>query len=101
MSMRKSDPLTACRRVWALDVHVAVDVLETRLDAMEAAGGLTPEQRALDDGIRRRLAAARNATLRRDPVPGALGNWWRGTLVDAAYQNLHAAERMIVGLYTP
>jgi hypothetical protein len=39
--------------------------------------------------------------VRRDPAPGRLSNWWRGTLIDAAYQNLHAAESMIVGIYGP
>src|SRR6478735_523929 len=89
-----------CKRVWAQDVNVAVDVLETRLASLEAtAEGLSPPDRAVAAGIRRRLDAARNATLRRDPAPGALSNWWRGTLVDAAYQNLHAAEWMVVDLY--
>ncbi|MBZ5737687.1 hypothetical protein [Nocardioides mangrovi] len=102
MSITSQDHPRACRRVWAQDVNVAVDVIETRLDSMEASpDGLTPAQQAVDDGIRRRLAAARSATLRQDPVPGALSNWWRGTLVDAAYQNLHAAEAMLVGLYSP
>src|SRR6478735_7203411 len=91
----------ACKRVWAQDVNVAVDMLETRLDALAANGeGLSPPQQAIAAGVRRRLAAARNATLCRDPAPGALSNWWRGTLVDAAYQNLHAAESMVVDLYT-
>jgi hypothetical protein len=90
-----------CKRVWAQDVNVAVDVLETRLASLEATGeGLTPGERAVAEGVRRRLTAARNATLRRDPAPGSLSNWWRGTLVDAAYQNLHAAESMAVDLYT-
>jgi len=29
-----------------------------------------------------------------------LSNWWRGTLIDAAYQNLHAAESLVVGVST-
>ncbi|MET0997812.1 MAG: hypothetical protein ABWX73_03765 [Marmoricola sp.] len=90
------------RRVWAQDVNVAADVLETRLDAAKAAHeDWTAAQAALETGVRRRLDAARNATLRRDPVPSGPGNWWRGTLVEAAYQNLHAAEALIVWLYTP
>ena len=100
MFTRRSEETRPCKRVWAQDVNVAVDVMETRLNAL-GTGGLTPAEQAIDDGVRRRLTAARNATLRRDPAPGGLSNWWRGTLVDAAYQNLHAAEAMAVGLYTP
>lgn len=99
MSTKKVGPVPACKRVWAQDVHVAVDVMTARLDAYAAEGRLTPPDKAISDGVRRRLEAARDATLRRDPVPSAVGNWWRGTLVDAAYQNLHAAEAMIVALY--
>ena len=90
------------RRVWAQDVNVAADVLETRLNAAKAAReDWTGAQAAIETGVRRRLDAARNATLRRDPVPSGPGNWWRGTLVEAAYQNLHAAESLIAWLYTP
>jgi hypothetical protein len=92
----------ACKRVWAQDVNVAADVMETKLDELRVStASWTPAQQALESGVRRRLDAARKATLRRDPVPGGLSNWWRGTLVDAAYQNLHAAESMIAGLYGP
>ena len=89
------------KRVWAQDVVVGAAVVKARLDALRAASAeWTPAQQALEKGVRRRLRAARNAALRRDPVPGRLSNWWRGTLIDAAYQNLHAAEALIVGLYT-
>lgn len=92
----------ACKRVWAQDVNVAAAVMETKLDELRVStASWTPAQQAVEDGVRRRLDAARRATLRRDPVPGGLSNWWRGTLVDAAYQNLHAAESMIVGIYGP
>ncbi len=98
---RSKDPEPgACKRVWAQDVNVAADVMETKLDELRVStASWTPAQQAVEDGVRRRLEAARRATLRRDPVPGALSNWWRGTLVDAAYQNLHAAESMVVTLY--
>ena len=33
------------------------------------------------------------------PRPTRLSNWWRGTLVDAAYQNLHAARALMVDVY--
>src|SRR5262245_13747804 len=99
-SRKQGGPVLPCKRVWAQDVNVAVDVMTARLDALAATDdGFAPAQQAIADGVRRRLAAARNATLRHDPVPGAMSNRWRGTPVYAAYQTLHAAERMIVALY--
>ena len=50
-------------------------------------------------GVRRLLAKAESATPRKDPRPSRVGNWWRGTLIEAAYQNVHAAEAEIVRLY--
>ena len=90
------------KRVWAQDVNVAADVLETQAERGQGSRrSWTRAQAAIETGVRRRLDAARNATLRRDPVPSGPGNWWRGTLVEAAYQNLHAAESLIAWLYTP
>jgi hypothetical protein len=92
----------SCKRVWAQDVKVGADVMETKLDALKAgATTWTPADAALETGVRSRLQAARDAALRRDPVPGRVSNWWRGTLIEAAYHNLHAAESLIVGLYSP
>lgn len=90
----------ACKRVWAQDVNVAAAVMESKLDELRVSSATwTAAQQAIEDGVRKRLDAARSATVRRDPAPGRLSNWWRGTLIDAAYQNLHAAESMIVGIY--
>ena len=78
----KTQPKTPrpSKRVWAQDVNVAVDVLETRLNATKAGHqSWTGAQAAIETGVRNRLQAARNATLRRDPVPSGPGNWWRGT----------------------
>jgi hypothetical protein len=93
------------KRIWAQDVKVNADVLETRLASLcgnppvvvERVDGV--DRRALASGVGDRLTAARNAAMRLDPLPGSLSNWWRGTLIEAAYQNLHAAECLIVGLY--
>ncbi len=88
-------------RVWAQDVRVGADVIEARLDVLRAGStSWSPADQALDDAVRRRLAAASDAALGRDPLPGRISNWWRGTLIDAAYQNLHAAESLVVGLYS-
>lgn len=89
------------KRVWAQDVEVGARAMETRLDALrEGAADWPAARQAVEKGVRSHLQAARNAALGRDPLPGRLSNWWRGTLIDAAYQNLHAAESLVVGLYT-
>jgi hypothetical protein len=100
MWLLKSDQTTLCKRLWAQDVKVGAEVLETRLEALKAAAPTwTPGDEVLAVGVRRRLQAATDAAVRRDPVPGRVSNWWRGTLIEAAYQNLHAAEALIVALY--
>lgn len=86
------------KRVWVQDVAVAARALQTRLD-IATARGLAPEQEAAAEGVRELLSTARNAAFRDDPIPGKWTNWWRGTLVDAAYKNLHAARTQILELY--
>ncbi len=88
------------KRIWAQDVKVSADMLQARLNALVAARTETSgAEAALEKGARELLEASRNAALRRDPLPGRVSNWWRGTLVEAAYQNLHAAECLMAGLY--
>ncbi|HET9826898.1 MAG TPA: hypothetical protein VFQ11_00135 [Nocardioidaceae bacterium] len=92
------------KRIWAQDVKVSADVLEARLASLTgdpSAVADRVDREALAAGVRDRLTAARNAALRVDPLPGRVSNWWRGTLIEAAYQNLHAAESLIVDLYNP
>lgn len=86
------------KRVWVQNVAVSVRVLETRLD-VAAAQGLGPDQEAAAEGVREFLLKARNAAYRDDPIPNRLANWWHGTLVDAAYLNLHAARSQIIDVY--
>src|SRR5262245_55346448 len=83
------------KRIWVQQVAVAVLGMETRLKMAEARG-LSPEQQAAADGIRTMLVRAKDAAYRDDPRPGRWVNWWRGTLVDTAHQNLHAARAQIV-----
>ena len=89
------------RRVWAQDVAVNVCVLRSRLAVHRARlGADIPEaKRALVEGVELLLTQAEKAAYRTDPQPTRLGNWWRGTLIEAAYQNMHAAEAEMVGLY--
>jgi hypothetical protein len=80
------------------NVVVGVRVLETRLDVAEAQG-LAPDQLAAADGVRRLLRQAEEAAYGIQPKSGRIGNWWDGTLVEAAYQNLHAARAQMVDVY--
>jgi hypothetical protein len=88
------------KRVWVQNVEVNARVLEARLRTLRARRG-TDSRAAheLDRSVGELLTAARRAATRKDPVPGRVANWWRGSLIEAAYQNLHAAEALIVGLY--
>lgn len=85
------------RRVWVQRVAVEADNLRIRLNAARA-GGLTATQTAVADGVSDLVDAARAAAYRYDPVPRRFGNWWRGTLVDLAFQNLHSARAQMVDL---
>jgi hypothetical protein len=88
------------KRVWVQNVLVNARLLEARLDAAHARRkDNDPAADHLEKAVRRLLKAATDAATRKDPVPGRLTNWWRGTLIEAAYQNLHAAEALIVELY--
>lgn len=79
-------------------VAVGVQVLETRLD-VAIAQGLSPNQMAAADGVRRLLRRAEDAAYGIQPTPGPLSCWWSGALVDAACQNLHAARAQMIDVY--
>jgi hypothetical protein len=70
-------------------------MLETRLEAARARG-LNQSQEAVAQGIARAITRAREAAFRIDPIPRRWSNWWRGTLVEAAHRNLHAARAQMV-----
>jgi hypothetical protein len=86
------------KRIWVQQVAVAAEALETRLNVARARG-LKPGAEAAAVGVAEFIKRARDAALRHDPIPGRWGNWWRGTLVEAAYRNLHAARAQMVDLY--
>jgi hypothetical protein len=96
-ALRKEEPVL--RRIWAQDVLVRADRLQAKLDAIKADNTLTPGNHELAGAVESRLKDARCAALRVSPRPSRASNWWRGTVVEAAYQNLHAAEILIVSLY--
>ena len=87
------------RRAHVSAVVVGVQVLETRLD-VALAQGLGPDQRAAADGVRRLLRTAEDAAYGIDPRMGPVSRWWRGTLVEVAFQNLHAARAQMVDVYS-
>jgi hypothetical protein len=86
------------KRVRVPTVAVGVQVLETRLD-VAVAQGLSPNQLAAADGVRRLLRKAEEAAYGIDPSPGPVSRWWSGALVDAANQNLHAARAQMIDVY--
>jgi hypothetical protein len=86
------------KKVRVPTVAVGVQVLETRLD-VAVAQGLSPNQMAAADGVRRLLRKAEDAAYGIHPSPGPVSRWWSGALVDAANQNLHAARAQMIDVY--
>jgi hypothetical protein len=86
------------KKIYVHTVPVAVQVLETRLD-VAVAQGLGPDQRAAAEGVRRLLRRADDAAYGEDPKPRPFSRWWNGSLVEAAFQNLHAARAQMVDVY--
>jgi hypothetical protein len=86
------------RRIWVQHVAVEADRLELQLRAARHRE-LTGRQVAVADGVAELLGKARAAAFGQDPAPRRPANWWRGVLVEAAYQNLHTARAEIVDLY--
>jgi hypothetical protein len=109
------------KRVWVQDVDVNVALLEARLDTLRARREVArcrlaalPARRrrslqvlqsridaesSLDRHVRDLLVRAHDAAHKLYPVPNPVMNWWGGRLIEAAYQNLHAAEAAMAGLY--
>ena len=88
------------KRVWAQDVRVDVDVLGSRLNEIVARSEtLSGRKDAIRRSVEKLLEQAENAANGDNPRFLWVRSWWRGTLIEAAYQNLHAAEAEIVPLY--
>src|SRR5680860_331016 len=90
------------KRVWVQNVAVSASLLEAKLNAVDVRlqGDERTEAEPLLEGVRVLLGRARDAAYRDNPIPTKWASWWRGTLIEAAYQNLHAAEALIVRLYS-
>lgn len=89
------------KRVWVQNVAVSAALLETKANAIRARhnGRLGRESEAVLNGVEEFVRCAREAAYRDNPIPTRWAIWWRGTLIEAAYQNVHAAEVLIVRLY--
>ena len=87
------------KRIWVQQVAVETDKLEMRVQAARSRGTLTESQDVVADGVGDLIRKARAAALREDPIPGRFWNWWRGTLVEAAYREMHTARAQMVDLY--
>lgn len=86
------------KRIWVQHVDAELEGLRIRV-AVERAKGLTPAQEVAADGVELLITRAQRAADRIDPIPGRIMNWWRGTLVETAYRNLHSARAQMVDLY--
>jgi hypothetical protein len=80
-------------------VDAELEGMLVRIRVLRAPGTLTPAQEVAAEGVCELIGRAQNAANRVDPYPGRLMNWWRGTLVEAAYRNLHEARTQVVDLY--
>ena len=106
------------KRVWVQDVDVSASLLEAQLHVLAAARHSLERrlklskrplarrrlerleaERAVEEQVRVLLKRARHAARRKAPLPNRVVNWWGGRLIEASYQNLHAAEALIVELY--
>ena len=87
------------KRIWVPHVDAELHALRVRLAAATATGGQTRAQLEVADGVTFLINRAQHAVDRSDPIPSRILNWWRGTLVEAAYRNLHMARAQMLDLY--
>lgn len=87
------------RRIWVQQVEAELQGMLIRIDVARASGTLTPAQEAAAAGACQLVEHARKAANRVDPYPSRIANWWRGTLVESTYRNLHEARAQMVDLY--
>jgi hypothetical protein len=86
------------KTIWVQHIDVEARSLKIRL-SVARAGGLNPQQQAVAAGVQDLLERACSASARKVPFTSRALNWWRGDLVEAAYQNAHAARAQLVDLY--
>lgn len=88
------------KRVYIQDVLVTADALGHRLAiVMSRRPARSPERQAAANAVTELLDKARAAALGVEPRHWPFLNWWRATLLEAAYQYIHAANTQIVELF--
>ncbi len=99
MSVEKWPDAAPRKRIWVQHVAVETDKLQMRVAAARARGDLTESQEIIAEGVAKFAKRAQLAAFRDDPIPNRLANWWRGTLPEAAYRQMHAARAQMIDLY--
>jgi hypothetical protein len=99
MSEHKWPESAPRKRIWVQHVAVETDKIQMRVAAARARGDLTESQEIIADGVTTFAKRAQLAAFRDDPVPNRLANWWRGTLPEAAYRQMHTARTQMIDLY--
>lgn len=89
------------KRIWVPHVDAELRALWLRVDVASARDGWSAEDQVVAEGVRDLVARAVRAAYRNDPVPGRFFNWWRGTLVELAYRNLHTARAQMIDIMSP
>jgi hypothetical protein len=99
MSVDKWPESAPRKRIWVQHVAVETDKIQMRVAAARARGDLTESQEIIAEGVTKFARRAQLAAFRDDPVPNRLANWWRGTLPEAAYRQMHTARTQMIDLY--
>ena len=90
-------------RAWSQEVEVDAAGFRARLNAVKARlaarGGLDPEDEEIAHGVEDLLNRAVMAARGEYPRHHMFISWWRGTCIEAAFQNVHQAESELVLLY--
>lgn len=92
-------------RAWAQELEAAAAGFRARLNVIEARETLhnrTPDAEfvAICDGVKDLLCRAEEAARGQYPRHRPFFSWWRGTNIEAAFQNIHKAESELVRLYS-
>jgi hypothetical protein len=87
------------RHVWVQNVAVSAAALRGRLRALAARSSGDRRAEIVAEEVDALLSRALAAAYRDNPMPTRWANWWRGSLYEASYQHLHAAEAEITMLY--
>ncbi|MGH3938530.1 MAG: hypothetical protein ACRDTG_07815, partial [Pseudonocardiaceae bacterium] len=91
-------------RAWTQEVEAAAAGFWARLKAIEAREKLRhppdAEFIAICSGVEHLLGKAEKAARGQCPRHYPFLSWWRGTNIEAAFQNIHQAESELVRLYS-